>query len=744
MRPLLAIPAFGVMLVAAVWTATLLQLATSERAAVTAALRDTENFVATYEQYARRAIKNADRTALLVKREFERDGAMNLPELVAAGLVDRGDFAAVRITDALGIVVASSLPSERPFSVADRDYFHLHAAQDTGRLDISKPVVGRATGRTVILLTRRMNHRDGTFAGTVSLAVTPDYFTDFYQEAKLGNRGALSILGLDGVFRARRVGHESASTPEAGNKQLVAQAQLAAEGSYEGVSPIDGTLRLIAYRKVADYPFIVMAAQAKDEVLAEFHRSRDRYLLIATATSAVILAFFAVVTVLAVRLQRNRADLKTQRGFLQTLVHNLPIGVAVRSMKAADHGRYLLWNESNEVVFGVKAERALGKAAAEVMPGELAARIEEWDRELLASPMVQEVMKAVDVAGRGRRIIRGIHAPIFGADGAVEYLMSIASDVTEEQASADDLRLASKVFETTADGIMLTDGDDRVIMVNPAFSRLTGYGPGEIVGQTLAESPFRPIDPAASEARMVRLHSEGFVTDEVQRFRKDGTPLFLWVTGTCVRDAAGAIVNYVRVFSDISPLKEAQRKLEQLASFDTLTGLPNRRLLDDRLDQALRRALRLGGGAALLFIDVDGLKEVNDTYGHDVGDLLLQDIAARLRECVRASDSVGRYGGDEFVIVLEDGARAADALCVCQRIVAALADPVDVGGHRVRRGASIGIALYPQDGTDGATLLKNADVAMYEAKKGGRNRFVFFARPVDETPGGGVMAAGGA
>jgi len=744
MRPLLAIPAFGMLLVAAVWTATLLQLAASERAVVAAALRDTENFVAAYEQYVRRAIKDADRTALLVKREFERDGVLNLPELVAAGLVESGDLAVVSITDAAGVVVASSQPSERPVSVADRDYFRLHAAQDTGRLEISKPAVGRATGRTVIPLTRRMNHRDGTFAGTVLLAVTPDYFTDFYQEGELGNHGALGIIGLDGAFRARRVGRESASAPEAGSAQLLAQVQLAAEGSYEGVSPIDGTPRLIAYRKVADYPFIVMAAQAMDEVLAEFQRSRNQYLLIATAASAVILAFFAAVTALALRLQRNRADLKTQRGFLQTLVHNLPIGVAVRSMKAADHGRYVLWNESNEVLFGVKAERALGKAAAEVMPGDLAASIEEWDRELLASPMVQEAMKSVYVPGRGPRIIRDIRAPIFGADGAVEYLMSIATDVTDDQARADELRLASKVFETTADGIMLTDSDDRVIMVNSGFSRLTGYGPDEIVGRTLAESAFRPTDPAESEVRMARLHREGFVTDEVQRFRRDGTPLFLWVTATCVRDAAGAIVNYVRVFSDISPLKEAQRKLEQLASIDALTGLPNRRLLDDRLEQALRRSLRAGGDAALLFIDVDDLKEVNDTCGHDVGDLLLKEIAGRLRECVRASDSVGRYGGDEFVVVLEDGARAMDALTVCQRIVAALAAPAMVGGHRVSRAASIGIALYPQDGTDGATLLKNADVAMYEAKKAGGNRFVVFARPVDETPDGRVMAAGGA
>jgi diguanylate cyclase (GGDEF)-like protein/PAS domain S-box-containing protein len=271
-----------------------------------------------------------------------------------------------------------------------------------------------------------------------------------------------------------------------------------------------------------------------------------------------------------------------------------------------------------------------------------------------------------------------------------------------------------------------------VISINTAFSRLTGYGSGEMLGKLLSETPFRPTDLQESDARMEHLHRYGAVTGEVPRQSKDGKPLALWVTATCVRNGAGRIVNYVRVFTDISLLKESQRKLELLASFDALTGLPNRHLLHDRLVQALQRTSREGGRMGLLFIDLDGFKEVNDTLGHDVGDLLLNGVVARMQECVRTSDSVCRFGGDEFVILLEPMDDAADAVTIGERIVAALSPPFLIEGHRIKTTASIGIALNPEDGTDAITLLKNADVAMYKAKRSGRNRLEFFSVSVED------------
>ena len=188
---------------------------------------------------------------------------------------------------------------------------------------------------------------------------------------------------------------------------------------------------------------------------------------------------------------------------------------------------------------------------------------------------------------------------------------------------------------------------------------------------------------------MERQLRDGFVTAEVPRVRKDGTPLSLWLTASCVRNADGTIRNYVRVFTDISLLKETQQKLEQLASFDTLTGLPNRRLLHDRLEQTTRRTQRINNSIAVMFIDLDDFKKVNDTYGHAVGDQLLWEVGSRLQKCIRSSDSVGRLGGDEFGIVLEGARLPAEAAQIGERIVAAMAEPVVVEGHRLTVAASI-------------------------------------------------------
>jgi diguanylate cyclase (GGDEF)-like protein/PAS domain S-box-containing protein len=455
--------------------------------------------------------------------------------------------------------------------------------------------------------------------------------------------------------------------------------------------------------------------------------NRSIYLVIAATATVAILLFFAVLTVLAVRLQRQRAELKVQRRFLETLVDNVPSGIAVRSMLPDTYGQYVLWNESNALTFGITSEEALGKTAADVMPAQNAMHVVELDRQLLASPMVQDLVQVRDLPGRGRRTYRLIRAPLFDANGQVEYIMTSAMDITEEHARTAELRLASKVFETTADAIVLSDADDRVVMVNAAFSKLTGYDAHEIVGRILSESPFRPIDLAESSERMKQQQRDGFVTGEVLRFRKDGSPLSLWVTASFVHNDDHTIRNYVRVFTDISLLKQTQQKLEQLASFDALTGLPNRRLVHDRLEHALMRAERHEVSMALMFIDLDGFKEVNDSLGHDVGDLLLREVAVRLATCVRGSDTIGRVGGDEFVMILEDACLRTDAVLVCDRIEAALAPPFDLNGRRVQTAASVGIALYPTDGTDAATLLRNADVAMYKAKRTGSNRFKFLS-----------------
>ncbi|HEX3643954.1 MAG TPA: diguanylate cyclase [Vicinamibacterales bacterium] len=717
-----ALPAFGLLLVAGLWAATWVQLESTERALIGAATHTTETLAAEFEQYTRHAINDVDRMTLLVKHEFERHNSMDLAGLIREGLLVEGhDRVVLSIADTEGNVIARNQPF-KPFNIADREYFRLHAERDTGSLDISKPVVGRTSRMPTVLLSRRLN-RNGAFAGIVFVAVTPEYFTA-YEDQELGKLGGLGLRGLDGTLRALRVGKSVTSTGDGSGPELVALAQTSPSGHYETESAVDHVTRIVAYRKLADYPFIVTAANAKDEVLADFYDRRRDTLIIRAAATVIIMLFFGVVTVLAVRLQRNRAELKDQRHFLETLVDNIPSGITVRSMRPENFGQYVLCSESNKLIFDTGKE-VLGKTVLDIMPAKYAAQIMEFDRQLLASPMPQDIVQVRDLPGKPARILHLLRAPIFSADGRVDYIITSAADITQERARNDELQLASKVFETTADAIVISDADDRVVMVNSAFSKLTGFDPEDVLGQILAESPFRPIDVENSRARMEIQRRDGFLTAEVPRIRKDGTPLSLWVTASTVHNDDGTVRNYVRVFTDISLLKATQQRLEQLASFDALTGVPNRRLLNDRLEQTLRRMQRRNDGLAVMFIDLDGFKNVNDSHGHAIGDLALQAVASRLQRCVRSSDSVGRLGGDEFAIVLDGARLPADAALVGERIVAAMAEPLILEGHRLTLAASIGIAVYPDDGTDAASLLKSADEAMYRVKQAGRNGFRF-------------------
>ncbi|MEO6929153.1 MAG: diguanylate cyclase [Casimicrobiaceae bacterium] len=721
-----ALPAFGLLLIAGLWLTIHAQLQTIQRVRLAAVTQETESLAAAYAQFTQRALDEADHMARVIKYEYERNEALDLQGLIHAGVIDHNSIGLITVFDANGALVASSEPL-RAINIADRDYFKLHKSRDLGFLDVSPPIVGRGTGRTVIQLSRRLNNDDGRFAGVVVLSVAPEYFTRMYSDVGLGNNGSLLLVGLDGALRARRSGSVTTSTEDGSGKLLVERTRTASQGTYQKISSYDGVTRYAAYRELPDYPFVVAVGKSRDEALAAYAAIRNDYYFAAAFVTLVIVAFFVLVTILAMRLQRHRSELKRERQFLESVLDNIPSAITVRSVRGDGRGRYVLWNEACEAMFGLGASVALGKTLPELLPPELSVRMLALDDALLANPSVQHADEVIDVPQRGSRVFHLVRAPVMDGNNEVDYIMVVATDVTEERARTNELRLASKVFETTADGIVLSDGDDRVIMVNAGFSALTGFAAAEVLGLRVEESPFRATDLPEYEVRMERLRREGYDSGEVQRVARDGAMLSLWITATCLRDTNGTIVNYVRVFSNISLLKATQQKLEELASYDTLTGLPNRRLLQERLDRAVVRAHRNKGPMALMFIDLDGFKQVNDTLGHDVGDMLLCQVAARLEKCIRGSDSISRYGGDEFAIVLEDASLPDDAVLIGERIVASLVEPFHLNGHRVSTAASIGIAIYPQDGSDAATLLKNADIAMYEAKRGGRNRFVLHA-----------------
>ena len=303
---------------------------------------------------------------------------------------------------------------------------------------------------------------------------------------------------------------------------------------------------------------------------------------------------------------------------------------------------------------------------------------------------------------------------------------SLNHELTERKQAEAGIRLAATVFDTVDTAVMVTDKSIRIIKVNPAFTAITGYSTDEAIGKTPRILSSGAHLPAFYKEMRDTLSATGNWQGEISNRRKNGEFFIEWLSINEVRDNDGYLTNYVALFSDISERKAAEKHLHNLAHYDPLTGLPNRTLLTDRLQQAITAAKREKSLMALMFIDLDKFKPVNDTLGHHIGDLMLKEVAKRMLECLRESDSAARIGGDEFIVLLPFIEAESDAVAVAEKIRDALNQPFELAGRSLNISSSIGVTVYPEHGGDEKSLLQNADTAMYFAKEAGRNTVMLF------------------
>ncbi|MBI3445676.1 MAG: EAL domain-containing protein [Magnetospirillum sp.] len=318
-----------------------------------------------------------------------------------------------------------------------------------------------------------------------------------------------------------------------------------------------------------------------------------------------------------------------------------------------------------------------------------------------------------------------------GAQNELRFTVAVVEDVTERKRLEDHMRLAATVFESTGEGLFVTDEKRRIIHVNPAFTELTGFSPDEVMGRTPKFLASGRHPPEFYDKMFRTLNESGKWQGEIWNRRKTGEMFAEWLNIAVVRNERNELTNYVAVFSDITSRKQDEERLNYQANHDPLTRLPNRTLFQERLSRALTRAHRNQSTVALLFIDLDFFKQVNDTLGHLAGDILLQQVAERLTACVRQGDTVARLAGDEFTVILEDIAEPRDGAVVAHKILSVMAEPFDLQGHEARISSSIGVALYPSDAGDPQSLIKLADTAMYRAKHQGRNACRFHSESVN-------------
>jgi diguanylate cyclase (GGDEF)-like protein/PAS domain S-box-containing protein len=300
-------------------------------------------------------------------------------------------------------------------------------------------------------------------------------------------------------------------------------------------------------------------------------------------------------------------------------------------------------------------------------------------------------------------------------------------DITERIRHEERMRLWSQVLDQSAEGIFICDMEEHILVVNRAFEQLTGYSSEEVVGKTP-----RLLQSGRHDGRFYlemwrTLLSTGVWRGEIWNRRKSGELYAEWLSISVVYDHEGAPTHYIGIFSDVTARKRDQEKILRLAQFDSLTDLPNRVLLLERLSQTIQAAVHKNTRVAVMFLDIDRFKEVNDSLGHHIGDMLLQTVGRRLETVTRhGQDTVSRMGGDEFVVIFPDVNQARELSKVAQKLLSCVTPPISVDDHELTVTASIGIAIFPEDGSDAHELIRNADAAMYQAKNAGRNNFKFY------------------
>lgn len=423
--------------------------------------------------------------------------------------------------------------------------------------------------------------------------------------------------------------------------------------------------------------------------------------------------------------ERKQAEkaLRQKEGYQQALLDNFPFEVWLKDTDS----RFLAVNQVlSDSLGSLSKDDLIGKNDFDIASHDLAESYREDDRQVMESRQKKIVEEIVE-HNKHIQWVETYKAPVIDDAGDLLGTVGFCRNISERKSVEAQLRIAAIAFESQ-EGMIITDANSIILKINQSFTRMTGYTEQESVGQKMHLLKSGVQDSYFYNEMWKSIHDSGSWQGEIWNRRKNGEIYPEWLTITAVKNKDEIVTHYVGTMLDITARKAIERKVQHLAHHDPLTDLPNRTLLTDRLNQALAHVRREDTMLALMFIDLDKFKPVNDLLGHDIGDLLLKDVAGRLLSCVkRESDTVSRIGGDEFVVLLARIENEDDVKIIAKNILGAVSQPFNIHNHSIDISSSIGIALYPKHGNDAISLMKNADNAMYQAKNAGRNCFVFFA-----------------
>jgi diguanylate cyclase (GGDEF)-like protein len=607
----------GFALIALFWSAVEFDLWRERTRAETAAQRTTENLARVFENQILGAVRTGDRMTRALQQAATQQTLFVEFQHWAGHVNEFGSMVVqLSMTDAAGNLIASSTGAlAAPVNIADREHFTAHQNRAGDELFISKPVLGRASGKWSVQLSRAYRDHLGNFGGVLVVSLSAEKLSAFYESIDLGPDGSVLLLGLDGVVRASagfKIDAIGTLNPES---HLLQRARVEPQGQFTTHGALDGVARITSYRTLDGYPLVISVGQAEHHVFGDYWRNRYVYRAVATALTLLIL-----------------------------------IGIAI----------------------GLRHQRRLEQAQRELHASEARAREKSRELELTLDHMNQGIIVCdadMNVAMMNRQVVK---------------LLGLPEELLGRRVTFGDVL----AYQRTSG-----EFDDNHAVVEPQVRRLIEQGGGST--ELALYERVRP-DGTVLEVRTVRLPNGGFL----------------------------------RTFTDITERKRSADKIAHMAHHDPLTGLANRVLLRDRIENALARQRRHGESFALMLIDLDRFKEVNDTLGHATGDQLLRHVAQRLRSCVREIDTVARLGGDEFAILQVSTENRASAEALAQRIVDVVSAPYALGAAQAAIGTSIGIARS-HDAPEAEQLFHNADLALYRVKAEGRNHFRLFEHEMD-------------
>ena len=674
------------------------------------------------------------------------------------------------ILDQGGTAVADYPRTAGRIGVNYMDSEVIAAALKEAKSSIGKPVLGRKLKMPVFGLTVPLLDGEGRVIGALSAAVNLGIpsFLDQITESHYGKTGGYVLIDRQHrlIVTATDKTRVMEQFPEPGVIPLLDRVVDGFEGSGVEINA-KGVEVLASAKRVPVAGWMAVALLPTDEAFAPIREMQQRMLL----ATLVLTLVAGLLTVWLLRRQLSPlrfaagmlADMRDARKPLQALpvVRSDEIGQLVGGfndlLKTLGQRETLLQqilDTSSVAIFMIdmrgritQANRRMsemfGMPSDELLGNEYVALVHSSEREASRQKMRALLASQIPAVDLDRLYCRADQTEFWGhltgrqlldANGVKLGLVGVIADIDVRKRAEDRLQLAASVFTHAREGILITSPDGTIIEVNDAFTRITGYERDEALGQKPRMLKSGHHDAVFYAKLWHDLKTTGHWFGEIWNRRKDGEVYAEMKTISAVRDAQGDVQWYVALFSDITPIKEHEKQLEQIAHYDVLTTLPNRVLLADRLHQAMAQALRYRQILAVAYLDLDGFKAVNDTYGHETGDQLLIALARRMKETLRESDTLARLGGDEFVAVLLDIGDVSASVPMLSRLLAAAAEQVSIDGRVLQVSASLGVTFFPQtDEVDADQLLRQADQAMYQAKLAGKNRYHVFDADQDRS-----------